>query len=293
MLDTTRTPVLAALNEDSGAPVGAVGTLVSALIDFQQPAGQVDNVTDPDTDAQLGIAVIAADYGERQLVVFDRQRRRPGSISTKRRRSAIPAPACWRPTRRPGCISGRPRTTAGRSTTRSCSAPGTAPPARTAGRPTPRSMAERPPSARHSMALRKPSVRSTTCRCARRDRWCRSTSTRTAAIRRRVSLGLGGLAYGPRRRCRRVAQTLTYRIAAIPSQITLWLADGTTPVLTTRHFRLAQLQGLTYKTVSDANGSGNLQPGPCRTAAVHRTAASMRCSNRSRSPSTPSTMHRS
>jgi len=54
-------PVLAAQLEDSGAPVGAVGSLVSSLVDFALPGGQVDNVTDPDTGAQLGIAVTAAD----------------------------------------------------------------------------------------------------------------------------------------------------------------------------------------------------------------------------------------
>jgi hypothetical protein len=64
-LDATRSPALTAQNEDSGAPAGAVGTLVSSLVDFASPSGQVDNVTDPDAGAQLGIAVIAADtaYG--------------------------------------------------------------------------------------------------------------------------------------------------------------------------------------------------------------------------------------
>jgi len=38
-----------------------VGTLVSNLVDFASPAGQVDNVTDPDVGALLGIAVKAAD----------------------------------------------------------------------------------------------------------------------------------------------------------------------------------------------------------------------------------------
>ncbi len=60
VLDSSKSPVLAALNEDSGAPVGAVGTLVSALVDYASPAGQVDNVTDVDAGAGLGIAVTAA-----------------------------------------------------------------------------------------------------------------------------------------------------------------------------------------------------------------------------------------
>src|SRR5262245_14292453 len=61
VLDNTKNPVLTAENEDAGAPVGAVGTLVSSLVDFTLPAGQVDNVTDVDTGALLGIAVTAAD----------------------------------------------------------------------------------------------------------------------------------------------------------------------------------------------------------------------------------------
>ncbi len=61
VLDNTKSPVLAGENEDAGAPVGAVGTLVSSLVDFTVPAGQVDNVTDSDTGALLGIAVTAAD----------------------------------------------------------------------------------------------------------------------------------------------------------------------------------------------------------------------------------------
>ena len=61
MLDNTKSPALTAQNEDSGAPSGAVGTLVSSLVDFASPAGQVDNVTDVDSSASLGIAVIAAD----------------------------------------------------------------------------------------------------------------------------------------------------------------------------------------------------------------------------------------
>ncbi|MEQ1592678.1 MAG: tandem-95 repeat protein [Thiobacillaceae bacterium] len=59
-LDNSRSPTLTAQNEDDGAPVGAVGTLVSSLVDFATPSGQVDNVTDPDSGAQLGIAITAA-----------------------------------------------------------------------------------------------------------------------------------------------------------------------------------------------------------------------------------------
>src|SRR5262249_40519300 len=59
VLDATKTPVLTAEAEDAGAPVGAVGTLVSGLVDFATPAGQVDNVTDPDVGPLLGIAITA------------------------------------------------------------------------------------------------------------------------------------------------------------------------------------------------------------------------------------------
>ena len=61
VLDNTRSPALTAQNEDSGAPSGAVGTLVSTLVDFTSPAGQVDNVSEVDSGALLGIAVTAAD----------------------------------------------------------------------------------------------------------------------------------------------------------------------------------------------------------------------------------------
>ena len=41
--------------------MGAVGTLVSNLVDFAVPAGQVDNVTDADSIALLGVAITGAD----------------------------------------------------------------------------------------------------------------------------------------------------------------------------------------------------------------------------------------
>ncbi len=61
VLDNSKSPTLTAQNEDSGAPSGAVGTLVSNLVDFASPAGQVDNVSDLNSGALLGIAVTAAD----------------------------------------------------------------------------------------------------------------------------------------------------------------------------------------------------------------------------------------
>jgi hypothetical protein len=61
VLDPAENPQLDGLHQDSPAPVGAVGTLVSSLVDFESPSGQVDNVTDVDIGAQLGIAVTGAD----------------------------------------------------------------------------------------------------------------------------------------------------------------------------------------------------------------------------------------
>jgi hypothetical protein len=47
--------------EDSPAPSGAVGTLISSLADLNPPAGGQDNVTDADSGALTGVAVIGAD----------------------------------------------------------------------------------------------------------------------------------------------------------------------------------------------------------------------------------------
>jgi uncharacterized delta-60 repeat protein len=59
-LDFSKSPVLVSQNEDSDVPAGAVGTLVSLLVDSALPVGQVDNVTDADSGASLGIAITAA-----------------------------------------------------------------------------------------------------------------------------------------------------------------------------------------------------------------------------------------
>ena len=58
VLNGGATPVLTAENEDAGAPVGAVGTLVSSLVNLNPPAGGgLDNVTDADSGAVTGIAL--------------------------------------------------------------------------------------------------------------------------------------------------------------------------------------------------------------------------------------------
>ncbi len=59
-LDATKSPTLSSVVEDAGAPAGSVGTLVSSLVDFASPSGQVDNVTDADSGASLGIAITGA-----------------------------------------------------------------------------------------------------------------------------------------------------------------------------------------------------------------------------------------
>ena len=57
VLDATDLPVIAAVNEDAAAPSGAVGTLVSALVDTAGGGG-FDNVTDADGPG-VGIAITA------------------------------------------------------------------------------------------------------------------------------------------------------------------------------------------------------------------------------------------
>lgn len=61
VLDNNKSPTVTAMHVNDGAPVGPVGTLVSKLVDFKLPVGQVDNVTDVDNGARLGIAVTTTD----------------------------------------------------------------------------------------------------------------------------------------------------------------------------------------------------------------------------------------
>lgn len=60
VLSAAATPALASVNEDAGVPVGAVGTLVSSLVNLNPPAGGLDNVTDADSGAITGIALTGA-----------------------------------------------------------------------------------------------------------------------------------------------------------------------------------------------------------------------------------------
>jgi Domain of unknown function (DUF4347)/Concanavalin A-like lectin/glucanases superfamily/Calx-beta domain/Putative Ig domain len=52
---------LTAINEDAGVPTGAVGDLVTKLVDLTLPVGGLDNVADADTGAVTGLAITAAD----------------------------------------------------------------------------------------------------------------------------------------------------------------------------------------------------------------------------------------
>ncbi len=66
VLDGIKQVVLNSEFQGAGAPVNAVGTLVSRLVDFSSPTGQVDNVTDqdneePDGPALLGLAITFAE----------------------------------------------------------------------------------------------------------------------------------------------------------------------------------------------------------------------------------------
>jgi hypothetical protein len=59
VLDGTRSPTMVTVGEDASVPTGAVGTLVSSLVDFTIPAGGLDNVSDVDSSPSTGIAVTA------------------------------------------------------------------------------------------------------------------------------------------------------------------------------------------------------------------------------------------
>lgn len=63
VLDISKSPSLGSLAQGAGAPTGAVGTLISSIVDFASPAGQVDNVSDSDSGALLGVAVTGVDTG--------------------------------------------------------------------------------------------------------------------------------------------------------------------------------------------------------------------------------------
>src|SRR5207248_955299 len=75
-----------------------------------------------------------------------------------------------------------------------------------------------------------------------------------------VTLGLAGLTYapGPATATDESGQTLTYTVTTIPAFVKIFKADGTTEVTAGGTVTAAELPGLKYKTLADANGSGNL-----------------------------------
>lgn len=61
VLDSAATPTLSSIAHDAPLPAGLVGTPVSSLVDFSSLPGGLDNVSDADAGALLGIAVTSAD----------------------------------------------------------------------------------------------------------------------------------------------------------------------------------------------------------------------------------------
>ncbi len=61
VLDNTKSPTLANVPEDSGNPTnGTFGSLVSTLVDLATPIGPVDNISEVDAGALVGIALVGA-----------------------------------------------------------------------------------------------------------------------------------------------------------------------------------------------------------------------------------------
>ncbi|WP_028105015.1 beta strand repeat-containing protein [Pseudoduganella violaceinigra] len=60
VLNAAASPVLTSVAEDAGTPFGAVGTLVSSLVNLNPPVGGLDNVSDADSGALTGIAMTDA-----------------------------------------------------------------------------------------------------------------------------------------------------------------------------------------------------------------------------------------
>ncbi len=73
-----------------------------------------------------------------------------------------------------------------------------------------------------------------------------------------TTLGFAGLTYSPGGGSDESTQTLTYTITSIPSFVEIFKADGTTQLLVNNTVTASELQGLTYKTLPDSHGSGNL-----------------------------------
>src|SRR5262249_9741551 len=63
VLDPNHVPSLYSVEVGADPPFGSnVGTPIGKLVDFASPSGQVDNVTDVDAGAKLGIAIPLVQY---------------------------------------------------------------------------------------------------------------------------------------------------------------------------------------------------------------------------------------
>ena len=73
-----------------------------------------------------------------------------------------------------------------------------------------------------------------------------------------TSLGFSNLTFGPGGGSDEASQTLTYTVTAVPSASlgSILLADGTTVVTASTTYTLAQIQGMQFKPVANANGAG-------------------------------------
>ena len=154
VLDADATPVLNSVAEDAGAPVGAIGTLVSALVDLDPPSGGLDNVTDADSGAVTGIALV-----DTNSLDGDAGNSTNNGASWTSVGSVSPTGlCCWRPTPVHGSTSDPIRTSTVTLITRSHSKHGTEPVVARARSSTPRSTADQP----RSRLRRTPQVRQST-----------------------------------------------------------------------------------------------------------------------------------
>src|SRR5689334_7267381 len=67
VLNTVPALTFGTVNEDAGAPVGAVGVLLSSLVDLTPPSGELDNVTDADNPSSVGAAIVGVDEAHGKL----------------------------------------------------------------------------------------------------------------------------------------------------------------------------------------------------------------------------------
>jgi VCBS repeat-containing protein len=73
-----------------------------------------------------------------------------------------------------------------------------------------------------------------------------------------ISLGLSSLVYGTGGGSDETSQSLSYTITGIPAFIDVFKSDGTTQITVNDSLTLGELQGLKFKTLANANGSGSL-----------------------------------